>query len=175
MTRVQIRLTAVIAALALVASCALLYATPRQAYADTLVSVGKSAVNLDYSKKKSLTASEDGYFNSSVGSKFYKFTTSARNSSYRLSFSNLDQQDFDVFLYDSRGREIDRWSTEDRMRKLYTDLDRSGVYYIEMRRDTNVTARADYTITLKEVITPPAPVTKFRVKSTSKGKVTVSY
>ena len=130
---------------------------------------------MDFSKKKSLSVSDEGYFNSKEYSKFYKFNTSNRNSSYRVTLSDLGQQDLDVILYDANYREISRFATEDRMRATYTDLDRSGTYYIELRRDTNWTSRADYKVSFKEIVAPPDQVTKLKVKSTSAGKVTVSY
>ena len=176
MTRVQVKLTALIAALALVACCALGFAAPKQAYADTTAgdTFAKAKV-LDYSKKKNLSISDPGWFNSKEMSKFYKFSTTSRNSGYRIKVSDLGQQDLDVIIYDVNYREIARYSTEDRLSTTYRDLDRIGTYYVELRRDTNWTTRADYKITLKELITPPNAVTKLKATSTSSGKVTVSY
>lgn len=179
MTRIQIRFTALIAAFALVIGCALAFAAPQQAHADTLVA-GSSAAKaklMDFSKKRSLSVTDEAYHNPSDVSKFYKFNTSGRNSSYRITLDDLDQQDMDVILYDSSNREIDRWNTEDRLRTTYPALGRNELYYVELRRDTARVSRADYSITISEVITPPNPIKqkKFKVKSNSKGKITVSY
>ena len=196
MTRAQQRVTAVFMAALLAICCAIMFA-PQKAQADPQTNTNtntttttttttttattaagttsQTAKAMTFTTKRNLLESDPGYFNSKEMSKFYRFTTSDRNSTYRIIMSELDQDDVDVILYDSGYREIDRWSTQDRLRRSYAALDRSGTYYIELRRFSNWTARADYKIKFKEVITVPLPVTNLKVSSPSKGKITVKY
>lgn len=180
MTRVQTRNTIVVAALALIIGCALAFAAPLRAQAVPVVVAGDTPATaklMDFTKKRNLTAEDPSCsFASKEMSKFYKFTTSARNSSYRVSLEDLTQQDFDVRLYDAQNRLIPvSWNTSETRKMTYDTLDRNATYYIELRRWSDWEARADYTIVFKEIITPPSPVKKLKAKSYSTSKLTVSY
>ena len=181
MTNVQRRLAAVLAAMALVIGCGLVMAmTPQKAHADLAPgSTFQTAMNLSIANKN-LKATYDGSINSNSAKKKFKFTTSTRRSSYKVTVKSDNDVNLTVDFYnssfDSLGSEYS-FETDDRSSRTFESLDLSSTYYISISRPTSANSndRADYTVTVKEIVTPPAAPRKAYCISKAKKKITVKY
>ena len=164
MTNVRQKLVAALAAAVLALGCAGLLAMPQAAYADPLIAgtTQSAAVALPLTGKN-LKASADTSFSSTTAKHWYKFTTSSRNSTYKVTVESKSGYNIDVNLYAPSGSVISDYffSTVTKKSKKYYDLDRSSTYYIELKHYTNTSFRADYKITLQEVIKKPDVPGKF--------------
>ena len=178
MTRVQLRVTALVAAFALLIGCAFAVASPqRQAYAaDTNLTAGatfNAATNLALNNKK-FSSSNKTEFNAKADNNFYKFTTSKRESRYKLTLRSYEGYNIYCTVYDSGHHRIAYFRTKSTAGESWTfkNLKRSSVYYIEVWRfmadGSNYVASGSvldkgfsesayppYKITLKEVVTKP--------------------
>lgn len=204
MEKVQQRFTAVIAALALVLGCALVFAMPQQAEAKTVQlkagSVGstsatatniilKATKNNKNPSMKIMTT-----FNTTNDNNWYKFTTSDRDSTYKLKLKsrkdiNGNYKRVHVVVYDSSMHRFWSYAVNDTANP--TDsviipmniLKRNQVYYIEVwRYATDSTAYqtsndryADYELTLTEEIRKPASIKNLKVVSKSSYRFTATY
>lgn len=201
MEKVQQRFTAVIAALALVIGCALVFAMPQQAEAKTVQlkagSVGstsatatniilKATKNNKNPSMKIMTT-----FNTTNDNNWYKFTTSDRDSTYNLKLKsykdvNGNYSSVHVVVYDSTMHRF--WThavsaTATSVSIPMNILKRNQVYYIEVWRyatdspeyQTSNDRYADYALTLTEEIRKPGAIKNLKVKSTKSYRFTATY
>ena len=193
MTRVQQRLVAVVAAFVLAIGCALAIGTPQHAYASkydhnlTAGSTFGSATNLNYGANKvNLTTSNKTQFKTDTYKNFYKFTTSGRDSRYRIWLTSYEGYWIYATLYDSRGSRIAALRTNSKLGTswAFKNLKRNSVYYVEVWRFVQDDTYVDFTystpaafgnaqiiyptykIRVAELITKPV-VTGLSVKSNS--------
>lgn len=178
MTNVRQKLVAALAAAVLALGCAGLLAMPQTAHAVPLTAgtTQSAAVALPLTGKN-LKASADTSFSSTTAKHWYKFTTSSRNSTYKVTVKSKSGYNIDVNLYAPSGSVISDYffSTISKKSKKYYDLDRNSTYYIELKHYTNTSFRADYKITLQEVIKKPEVPGKFYAVSKAKKKLRVKY
>ena len=196
MTGVQQRALTLFAALVLAVGCAIAIAMPQQAYAaDTKLAAGSTfekATVLSLTND-ALKSSNRAEFNSKNDNNFYKFTTSSRDSRYRLRLRSYDGLRIYVTLYDSTRHRIAYMSTKKTKGQSWTfkNLSRSSTYYVELWRFvTDGTDYIDsgsvldkgyaeaaypkYRITVRELVEKPT-ITDFVATSPSKGKLQVKY
>lgn len=181
MTKVQQSFIALFAAIVVAVGGALMLGTPQQAYADVLT----AGSTFDAAKAmpltgKSLASTDDTWFGSNQIRKYYKFTTSGRDSSYKVTVKNNSDDDIDVQLYDSRHADVGRstgynFTVSSKKSRVLESLDRNATYYLELSRPTQGDLRADYTITIKEIVTPPATPGKVRALSKAKNSIRIKY
>ena len=199
MTKVQQRVTALIAAFVFAVGCLFVASTPQQAYAtaNTKLVAGNSfsaATNLSLNKDKSLAGSNYTKFNNTNDNNFYKFTTSDRNSRYRLTLRTYDGWRLYATIYDATHHRIAHVATSSTTGQSWylKNLKRGEVYYVEVwRYINNVNSYIDsgftldesyadsnyvpYRITMKEVVTAPRPVTALKARSTTRQRISVSW
>lgn len=203
MTQARSRIAVLFAALALVIGCALVVTTPQTAQADDLKlgrTVGgttAAATNMPL-VGKSLSTTAFAEFNDNNDNHFYKFTTSDRNSTYRLNL-RADSNDGAIYftIYDSSMHRFYTSATNGSFRANRTitlqKLRHNSVYYVEVWRlavntpwyvinndddqmSSNVyVPNAAYRLTITERITRPAAVTNLRATSPSKKKLKVKW
>lgn len=196
MTGVQRKAVGLIAAFVLVVGCAIAIAMPQHAYAaDTKLVAGttfEKATTLSLADK-ALKSSNRSEFNSKNDSNFYKFTTSGRDSRYRLKLRSYDGLRIYVTVYDATRHRIAYMSTKKVNGQSWTfkNLARKSTYYVELWRFvTDGTDYIDsgsvldkgyaeaaypkYRITVSELVTKPT-LTNFKATSPSKGKIRVKY
>lgn len=188
MTSVQQRTAALLAVLALVFGCACAaLAFQQQAYAaDTNLAAGTTferATNLSIAND-SRSSSNKTEFNAKTDNNFYKFTTSKRDSRYKLTVESYKGYDIYITLYDAGRHRIAYMKTDKEKGQSWTfkNLQRNAVYYVELWRfvaDASdylqkgkvldlgyaETAYPPYKITLAEKVTKPV-IEKARVWST---------
>ena len=198
MTHAKQRATALIVAFVLAIGCALAISMPQQAYAtkSTKLAAGTSfttSTNLDLTDKN-LMATNATKFNATNDNNFYKFTTSDRNSRYKLTLRSYDGWRLYATVYDSSHHRIAHMVTSSTTGQnwVFRNLKRNAVYYVEVWRFViNVSDYIDsgsvlgegyaestyvpYRITMKEMVTPPKPVTGLKFKSLAKGTLRVTY
>ena len=178
MTNVRQKLVAALAAAVLALGCAGLLAMPQAAHAVPLTAgtTQAAAVALPLTGKN-LKASADTSFSSTTAKHWYKFTTSSRNSTYKVTVESKSGYNIDVNLYAPSGSVISDYffSVLTKKSKKYYDLDRNSTYYIELKHYTNTSFRADYKITLQEVIKKPTVPAKFYACSKAKKKIQAKY
>ena len=196
MTRVQQKAVTLLAAFVLAVGCAIVLAMPQQAYAaDTKLVAGttfEKATALSFAND-SLKSSNRSEFNSKNDSNFYKFTTSTRDSRYRLRVRSYDCLRIYITVYDASRHRIAYMSTKSKKSQSWTfkNLARNSTYYVELWRFvTDGTEYADsgsfldkgyaeaaypkYRITVRELVTKPE-LTDFKASTPSKGKIKVKY
>lgn len=191
MTQVRSRFAAVIAALALAVGCALVATAPQSAYADDLrlgsaVGGNQAAATNMPMVGKSLYTTAFAEFNDYNDNHFYRFTTSNRNSTYRIKLQ-ADSADGMIFftIYDSSMHRFYTTAINGtfqngnttrtiRLRKLKHNTN----YYVEVWRlavdapwyviNDNGSAiqqsyerNAAYRLTIRELITAPDRVRNF--------------
>ena len=193
MTRTRQKCTLLIAAFVLAIGCAIAASTPQTAYAvkDLGVGVGTTsatATNVPL-KGKSLSMTYDATFKYTNDNNFYKFKTSNRNSSYRISLKALSTDGTIYFtVYDSgmhRFFQSEITTAKKRTIELQK-LKRNQTYYIEVWRfavdspqyiqdnDSNI-QYAEYRLSVKEIITPPNRVTGAKMSRAGKYKVRIQF
>lgn len=182
MTNIKSRLVAMLAAFALVVGCGLAFALPQQAQADPVTAGTTAGSSMTTAKTvilagKSLKAIDDGSFSSTQINKWYKFTTSNRNSQYKVTLKSEDGDDIKVRFYDSTSGALDdfNFTTSTKKSRTLWDLDRNATYYIQLSRSTDGTMRADYSLAVKEIVTPPNAPSKFYAWSKAKNTIRVNY
>ena len=178
MTNVRQKLVAALAAAVLALGCAGLLATTQVAHAVPLTAgtTQSAAVALPLTGKN-LKVSADTSFSSTTAKHWYKFTTSSRNSTYKVTVQSKSGYNIDVNLYAPSGSVISDYffSTMSKKSKKYYDLDRSSTYYIELKHYTNTSFRADYKITLQELVKKPDRPSKYYAVSKAKKKISLKY
>ena len=198
MTKLQQKASALIAALVLAFGCLFVASAPQQAYATTSTNLTAgstfgAATTLSL-KDKSLAATNSTKFNNTNDNNFYKFTTSDRNSRYKLTLRSFDGWRLYATVYDSNHHRIAHMTTASTtgQRWIFRNLKRNAVYYVEVWRFViNVTDYIDsgavlgegyaessyvpYRITMKEVVTPPSPVTGLKARSTTSKRISVAW
>lgn len=198
MTLAKQRTIALIVAFILAIGCALAISMPQQAYAtkSTKLAAGSSFTtsnNLALTDRD-LAATNSTKFNATNDNNFYKFTTSDRNSRYRLTLRSFDGWRLYATIYDASHHRIAHMATSSTTGQnwVFRNLKRNAVYYIEVWRFViNVSDYIDsgtvlgegyaestyvpYRITVKELVTPPKKVTGLKFRSTAKGTLRVTY
>ena len=195
MTQVRSKFVAIIAAMALAIGCALVATTPQKALAEELTlgtTVGTTtaaATNMPL-VGKSLQTTAYATFNRTNDNHWYKFTTSDRNSNYRIRLE-ADSPDGTIFftVYDSGMHRFftSQLATTGRRTINLTKLTRNQVYYVEIWRfavdspqykgtqGQSDVQYADYRLLIKELVQAPDPVQNLRVSSPSTKKLKVKY
>ena len=190
MTRVQKRATLLIAAFVLAIGCALAIGMTQQAHAAVPKLAGGSTIEkatvLNYAAdKKNLDITRRSEFNGNADNCHYKFTTSDRDSRYKLKVASSQGYLIYITIRDAGQHRIALMSTASKTGKtwVFKNLKRNAVYYIELWRfvssgadyidsgtvlDTGLaeTVYPPYKIYLKELITKPT-VTGFVATSKS--------
>jgi len=198
MTRVQQRATMLIAVLALAIGCALAIGMTQQAYAAVPKLAGGSTIEkatvLNYAAdKKNLSITRRSEFNAAADNNHYKFTTSDRDSRYRLKVASSMGYKIYITIRDASQHRIALMSTSSPTGKtwVFKNLKRNSVYYIELWRfvssgadyidsgtvlDTGLaeTVYPPYKIILKELITKPT-VTGFVASSNSSHMLNLKW
>lgn len=195
MSHVRNRCSLLVAALALVIGCALALGTPQTAHAADLklgTSVGSTAARATILPLvgKSLKSTSYATFNRTNDNHFYKFSTSNRDSRYRIRLraENVVDGDINITIYDSNMHrfytgnvQTTNWGVV--LRKLtrnstyYIEIWRYAVdspQYIDLYKGNNI-QYADYRLYVKELITKPKAVTKLKVSSPSKKRLKVKW
>lgn len=175
MTNVKQRLATASAALLLVIGCGLMAAMPQKAHADiaagSTIGGAKQLVLLN----KSLSGKDEASFSSKDTTKWYKFVTSNRNSTYKVRIWSDDGDDIDVIVYSSNLGIETHFETDSAKTRTFETLDRNSTYYIRLNRWTDGSARADYRIKVREVITPPEAPSSFYAWSKLKRTLRLKY
>ena len=175
MTNVQQKLVAVSAMLLLVVGCGLAVVVPKKAHADiaagSTIGAAKQLVLLN----KSLSGKDGASFSSKDTTKWYKFVTSNRNSTYKLRVWSDDGDDIDVIVYSSNLGIEEHFETDSAKTRTFEALDRNATYYIRLNRWTDGSARADYRIKVREIVTPPEPPSSFYAWSKLKRTIRLKY
>ena len=190
MTRVQKRATMLIAALVLAIGCALAIGMTQQAHAAVPKLAGGTTIEratvLNYAAdKKNLSITRRSEFNAAADNNHYKFTTSDRDSRYKLRVASSQGYKIYITIRDASQHRIALMTTSSPTGKtwIFKNLKRNSVYYIELWRfvisgadyidsgsvlDTGLaeTVYPPYKIHLKELITKPT-VTCFVATSNS--------
>lgn len=190
MTRVQKRATMLIAAFVLAIGCALALGMTQQAHAAVPKLAGGSTIEkatvLNYgADKKNLSITRRSEFNGYADNNHYKFTTSDRDSRYKLRVTSNEGYLIYVTIRDAGQHRIALMSSASKTGKtwVFKNLKRNSVYYIELWRFVSSgadyidsgsvldmglaeTVYPPYKIFLKELITKPT-VTGFTATSKS--------
>lgn len=198
MTRVQQRVTMLIAAVVLAIGCALAIGMTQQAYAAVPKLAGGSTIEkatvLNYAADKvNLSITRRSEFNGSTDNNHYKFTTSDRDSRYKLKVTSNMGYNIYVTIRDAGQHRIALMSTKSKKGKtwVFKNLKRNAVYYVELWRfvvngadylDSGTvldmgyseTAYPPYKIFLKELITKPT-VDGFQATSNSSHMLNLKW
>ena len=197
MTLVRQRVAAIVAMFALIAGCAFVAAAPQQqAYAvDTNLTAGSTfnaATNLALNNKQ-FASSNKTEFNEKADNNFYKFTTSKRESRYKVTLRSYEGYTLYATIYDSSHHRIAYFKTTSTSGQSWTfkNLKRNSLYYVEVWRfmsdganyvasgsvlDKGVAESAypPYKIKVKEVVTKPT-LTGFKAESNKNHQMNLSW
>lgn len=175
MTNVQRKLVAAFAALLLVVGCGLVAGMPQKAHADIAAGSTIAGAKQLVIANKSLSGKDAASFSSKETTKWYKFVTSNRNSSYKVRVWSDDGDDIDVIVYSSNLGIETHFETDSAKTRSFDALDRNATYYIRLNRWTDGSARADYRIRVKEIVTLPEAPSSFYAWSKLKRTIRLKY
>lgn len=195
MARTQHKLFMVFAILLLTFGCALMVMLPQgQAHALKAGTTFQTATDATPKGKALLTKSGTIALNSNNDNNYFRFTTSNRNSRYKLTIAGVDGDRFYITVYDKTFHRIAHMTTNKKSGQSWTfkNLKQGQIYYIEVWRYTLQMANyldsgstlgvgyaeknnARYSLKLKEVITKPGDISKLRIKSTKSNVIRVAY
>ena len=175
MTNTRQNLVAALAAFLLAVGCGLMVAMPHKAHADITAGPTIGAAKQLVIANKNLSGKDEASFSSTETTKWYKFVTSNRNSTYKLRVWSDDGDDIDVIVYSSNLGIAEHFETDSAKTRSFETLDRNATYYIRLNRWTDGSARADYRVRVKEIITPPEAPSSFYAWSKLKQTIRLKY